>query len=475
VKILLVDDEAELRETLADALESTGHSVTQRNDGAEAAALLRAEAFDVVVTDVRLPGVDGLTLVKTARSGTSPADCILMTAFADVGDAVAALKEGAADYLTKPFDFDELLHHISRIDATRSLRRELAEARRALSVQPSSNRLVGRSPQMRQVQTRIDMIAQSEAATLITGESGTGKELVALMLHERGPRADKPFVAVNCAAFPDTLIESELFGFEKGAFTGAMKKRDGRFRAAEGGTLFLDEIAELPLPAQAKLLRVLQDGTFEPVGSDETVKVDVRVVSATHRDLREQVEKGLFREDLFYRINVLDVALPALRDRDGDLPLLIEFFLGVHSRPGAGDRPQHALSQKAFAALSAYPFPGNVRELGHAIEHARVLAGDGEIGLEHLPRAIVEHGRNAPDAIALANGELGPVAVGDDVVPLAEATREFEKRHLRRALAATGGKRLKAAAKLGISRKSLWEKLRNYEMEEMNAARSSTH
>jgi DNA-binding NtrC family response regulator len=463
VKILLVDDEEELRETLAEVLEGAGHAVTQRTDGTEAAALIGGEPFDVVLTDVRLPGTDGLSLVRAARAASPPADCIVMTAFADVKDAVAALKEGASDYLTKPFDLDELLHHISRIDGTRSLRRELAEARRALSAQPSRCRLVGRSPQMRHVQERIDMIARSDAATLVTGESGTGKELVALMLHERGPRAEKPFVAVNCAAFPDTLIEAELFGFEKGAFTGAMKKREGRFRAADGGTLFLDEIAELPLPAQAKLLRVLQDGTFEPVGSDESVKVDVRVVSATHRNLRELVEQGKFREDLFYRINVLDVVLPPLRDREGDLPLLVEHFLGTRAGEGQA-RP--TLSQKAYAALASYPYPGNVRELSHAIEHATVLAGGGEIGVEHLPRMIVEHVRESALANGAAGGKIDVVELADDVVPLAEATREFEKRHLRRALAATGGKRCNAAAKLGISRKSLWEKLRSYELEE---------
>jgi two-component system response regulator HydG/two-component system response regulator AtoC len=315
------------------------------------------------------------------------------------------------------------------------------------------------------------MIARSDAATLISGESGTGKELVALMLHERGPRAAKPFVAVNCAAFPDTLIEAELFGFERGAFTGAMKKRDGRFRAADGGTLFLDEIAELPLPAQAKLLRVLQDGTFEPIGSDEAGKVDVRVVSATHRDLREQVAKGLFREDLFYRINVLDVQLPPLRERDGDLPLLTEFFLSGHGRAdAAGNKTGPTLSRDAYAALAAYRFPGNVRELGHAIEHAAVLAGHGEIGVEHLPRAIAEGARRAAAPAGTPSNDVWDGT--DDVVPLAEAAREFEKRHLRRALAATGGKKVKAAAKLGISRKSLWEKLRSYEMEESAASRT---
>jgi two-component system response regulator AtoC len=465
VDILLIDDEPELREALADATRDAGHVVTEVGDGTAAAKLLSEKSFDLVLSDVRLPGVDGLTLLRLVRKDAPLTDFILMTAFADVGEAVAALKEGASDYLTKPFDVDELLHHLARIDGTRSMRRELTEARRALSGRITSNRLVGNSAQMTKIQSRIEMIAPSDAATLIMGESGTGKELVAHMLHDHSPRAGKPFVAVNCAAFPDTLIEAELFGFERGAFTGAVKKRDGRFRAADGGTLFLDEIAELPLPAQAKLLRVLQDGTVEPLGTDQSVKVDVRLVSATHRNLREQVAQGLFREDLFYRINVLDIQLPALRDREGDLPLLIEFFLqGFAKTDAGGNRVAPVLSGDAYAALSAYRFPGNVRELAHAIEHAVVLAGHGEITLDHLPGAIAEAAPAGMTPAAVAAGVTGTDT--GVVVPLTAATREFEKRHLRHALAATGGKRVKAAELLGISRKSLWEKLRMYDLEE---------
>ena len=471
MKVLLVDDEPELRQGLAEALEDAGHGVTQVGDGEAAAALLGGQTFDVILTDVRLPGLDGLDLIRRARREAPLTDCILMTAFADVGDAVAALKEGASDYLTKPFDLDELLHHVSRIDGTRALRRELGEARRALLASQMVTRLVGQSAQMKKVRSRIEMIAASEAPTLIAGESGTGKELVARMLHEGSPRAEKPFVAVNCAAFPDTLIEAELFGFERGAFTGAVNKREGRFRAADGGTLFLDEIAELSPPAQAKLLRVIQDGTFEPLGTDKAVEVDVRIVSATHRDLREQVARGLFREDLFYRINVLDVRLPPLRERQGDLRLLIDFFLAGHVGTGAtGKNVRPTLSREAYVALARYPFPGNVRELGHAIEHAAVLAGYGEITVEHLPEVILA---NCSTVIA---GTPAPPSDACDpaiVASLAAATREFEKEHLRRAMAATGGRKIKAAQQLGISRKSLWEKLRRYELEEAPLARAT--
>jgi two-component system response regulator AtoC len=465
--ILLIDDDPELRQTLAEVLKDAGHAVTEAGDGRKAAALLADTIFDVILSDVHLPGIDGPGLLQIVRKTSPLTDFILMTAFADVGQAVAALKDGATDYLTKPFDLDQLLHHIARIDGARSMRRELNEARRALALRPSGNRLIGHSKQMMKIQSRIEMIAPSDAATLITGESGTGKELVARLIHDRSPRAAKPFVAVNCAAFPETLIEAELFGFERGAFTGAVKKREGRFRAADGGTLFLDEIAELPLPAQAKLLRVLQDGTVEPLGTDTSVKVDVRVVSATHRNLREHVAKGLFREDLFYRINVLDVALPPLRDREGDLPLLIEFFLDAFAKTDpAGVRRASTLSADAYAALLAYGFPGNVRELDHAIEHAVVLAGPNEITLDHLPAVVAEA---APTGAPPPTPSAAPHQEATALLPLVAATREFEKGHLRRALAATGGKRVKAAELLGISRKSLWEKLRMYELEESAA------
>ncbi len=464
MNILVVDDDPELRQSLAEVLKDAGHEITVAADGRAAMAELAATTFDTVLSDVQLPGVDGLTLLRTVRQQAPLTDFILMTAHANLGDAIAALKQGAADYLTKPFDLDELLHQIGRIDSARSTRRELTEARRALALRPPVNRIIGRSAQMAKVQTRVEMIAHSDAAVLVTGETGTGKELVAQLLHARSPRAGKPFVAVNCAAFPETLIEAELFGFERGAFTGAVNKREGRFRAADGGTLFLDEIAELPLSAQAKLLRVLQDGIVEPLGTDTAVNVDVRLISATHRNLREHVAKGSFREDLYYRINVLDVTLPPLRDREGDLPLLIAFFLdGFAETDAQGVRRTPTLSSDAYAALSAYAFPGNVRELDHAIERAVVLAGRGEITLDHLPAIIAE----AAPGGRVASPRPGASSIEPEgfVMPLVAAAHQFEEAHLRRAIAATGGKRVKAAELLGISRKSLWEKMRTYDLE----------
>ena len=466
MKIVIVDDERELRSTVAEVLRDAGHQVIEAGDDSRAAqALIDQGDFDLVISDVRMPGIDGLSLFRRARTTAPSADFILMTAFGEIGQAVAALKEGAADYLTKPFDVDELLHQIARIESAHAMRRELAQARQALAQRPPRNRLVGESPQMLKLQSRIEMIAQSEAAVLVHGESGTGKELVARLLHDRGPRADKPFVAVNCGAFPETLIEAELFGFERGAFTGAMRKRDGRFKAADRGTLFLDEIAELPLPAQAKLLRVLEEGVFEPIGTNVSVKVDVRLISATHRDLRQRIAEGSFREDLFYRINVLDVALPALREREGDLPILIQFFLdGFATQDSSAGRRVPSLSGDAFAALTSYSYPGNVRELAHAIEHAVVLAGGGEITLDHLPAAIAEAG--AAHALAPPDPPTVDPATPPATLRLADAVRAFEKAHLRRVLAVAGGKRVRAAQMLGISRKTLWERLRDYDVED---------
>jgi DNA-binding NtrC family response regulator len=375
-----------------------------------------------------------------------------MTADGSVADAVTALKEGAADYLTKPFETEQLLHRLARITRSRSLAAELEEARAALAgSERSGAKVIGRSPVMLRMVERLETFATSDAPVLVTGESGTGKELVARTLHELSPRRARPFIAVNCAAFPETLLEAELFGHERGAFTGAVKRRDGRFRAAHGGTLFLDEIAEIPLPAQAKLLRVLQEGIIEPLGTNQSAQVDVRIVSATHRNLRDRIATGQFREDLFFRLNVLDLPIPPLRARRGDLPVLVEHFLKKLAPGGATP----TLTARAWAALSEYPFPGNVRELEHALQHAVVLARGGELDLRHLPTEIGGATAGAASALAPAAGKPA-----GGVRPLHEAEREFEREYLARALAATGGRKAEAAALLGISRKNLWEKLK---------------
>src|SRR5690349_21483113 len=390
--VLLVDDEPDIELLTGEALRDAGHRVVAVKDGAEALELVRARAFDLMICDIRLPRLDGLSLFRQTRQQSPDTAVILMTAFAAVQDAVAAVKEGAHDYLTKPFEIDEITVRVKRIAEHRALLRELDLARAELAKDGASEVIIGRSVQMLRLLDRVNTIAPSHAPVLLQGESGTGKELVARALHERGARRGKAFVAVNCAAFPETLLEAELFGHERGAFTGAVKKRDGRFRAAHGGTLLLDEVAEMSMPAQAKLLRVLQEGTIEPLGTNESVRVDVRVISATHRNLKERISEGLFREDLYYRLNVLNIDIPPLRDRKGDLPLLVQYFLRKFSRAG---KPTPVLQPGAWSALSEFAFPGNVRQLGHAIEHAVVLAGDGPIDVHHLPKDIAQVGEAA--------------------------------------------------------------------------------
>ena len=373
LKVLVVEDEQDLCEMIAETLSDEGYDVTCAKDGAEAMAAASATPFDLVLADMRLPKVDGLTLFRRLREERPDTDVIVMTGNAAVADAVAVLKEGAFDYLTKPINLDELGVQLQRLATYRSLRRDVAAARTELREPVSSrDQLVGHSPGMLRLVKRIETIAQSDAAVVITGESGTGKELVARALHEGSGRRSKPFIAVNCAAFPDTLIEAELFGYERGAFTDANTRRDGRFKAAHGGTLFLDEVAELSQTAQAKLLRVLQEGTIEPLGSNETVKVDVRIVSATHRDLRARIAAGLFREDLYYRINTLDIEIPPLRSRGGDLPLLVQHFIKRFSNPAAPDRRHHLAGLERAVDV----FVSGQRARADAHDPARGAAGE---------------------------------------------------------------------------------------------------
>jgi DNA-binding NtrC family response regulator len=390
-----------------------------------------------------------------------------MTAFATVPDAVASLREGAYDYVTKPFDAEEFtLRVIGHIAEHRALKNELEEARKLVASRDAGSPIIGATPAMVQLIERTNTVAQSDAPVLIRGESGTGKELIAHTLHARGPRKNAPFVAVNCAAFPEALIEAELFGHERGAFSGALRKREGRFKAADGGTLLLDEIAELPLPSQAKLLRVLEEGVIEPLGTTTAVPVNVRIISATNRDLKDLIAQGKFREDLYFRINVVDLVVPPLRERRADMPLLLAHFLR-RFYPG---RVPPGISPRAWAALMEYPFPGNVRELAHAIERAVVLAHGSEIDLEHLPTDI---------GGAFPPSSERPLESNEDSLrPLAVAQREFEKAYLLRALRIAKGSRGQAAELLGISRKNLWEKLKLHAVTESDVeelSRSREH
>jgi DNA-binding NtrC family response regulator len=457
LRVLLVEDDPDVRVMVARGLANAGHTVTPVADGAVALERLAATVFDVVVCDIRLPRIDGMTVFREARRAAPGTDVVLMTSYAAVGEAVAALKEGANDYLTKPFDVEELVVRLAAISKTRALERELEEARRRLAGATDAD-IVGASPAIARVLDRLATVAASDAPVVISGESGTGKELLARRLHSRSSRAAGPFVAVNCAAFPETLLDAELFGYERGAFTGATRRRDGRFKAADRGTLFLDELAELPLSAQAKLLRVVQDGFVEPLGTNARVRVDARLVSATNRDLKKAIAEGRFREDLYYRLHAIGLHLPPLRERPGDLPLLVSHFLTVYAP--AGERPPN-ISLRAWQALAAYPFPGNVRELAHAIQHAVILARGGPVHLEHLPDDI------ARVASAMKNES-------QSVAPLALVLRQTEREHLLRAVAIAGGKRSRAAELLGISRKNLWEKLRAHGLSDSDLDESAS-
>jgi DNA-binding NtrC family response regulator len=447
LRILLVDDEPDLHLASAEMLRDAGHEVHIAGDGEQAAAIMASLTIDVLLTDVRLPKLDGLSLFRLTRQQSPTTIVILVTAYAEVHEAIAAVREGAQDYLRKPVASADIGRCIERIAAQVSIQRELVKVRVQLARLSSSERIVGRSTVMCRLMDRLNTIACSDAPVLLLGETGTGKELVARALHDRSPRRSGPFVAVNCASFPDSLLEAELFGHERGAFTGAISRRGGRFQAAHGGTLLLDEVGDMSTAAQVKLLRVLEEHTVEPLGTNTAIPVDVRVISATHRDLPQMTRDGLFRQDLYYRLNVLSIDVPPLREREGDLPLLAQYFLNRFHRHGSTPA---RISPAAWSALSAFDFPGNVRQLGHAIEHATVMAMDGEIEPRHLPVEIT--------------AEAG-AAIGAPPPPqtLHAAKQEFELQYLRHVLAQNDGKRAEASKVLGISRKNLWEKLRNHD------------
>ncbi|GMV40631.1 MAG: hypothetical protein AMXMBFR64_23470 [Myxococcales bacterium] len=435
-QVLLLESDLAACRAVAAILVDAGWKVTRAASHGHALELAQKAPFDLVVTD-------DLDLVRAARGlGSAP---VALAHRDEESEAVAAIDAGAVGCVPCPVDATELLSLVRAVEESRALDLEF---NRALGQIPEAGAcLTGRSHAIQQLRERVRTIAASDAPVLITGESGTGKELVARGLHDQSARRKGPFVAVNCAAFPETLLEAELFGHERGAFTGAVGRRAGRFKAADGGTLFLDEIAEIPLTAQVKLLRVLQDHVVEPLGSDASVHVDVRIVSATHRDLKERIAAGSFRADLYYRLNVLDVCIPPLRERMDDLPLLIASLVRRFLRPG---QTSLHITHRAWSALRAYRFPGNVRELEHALQHAVVLSGGRVLDLHHLPSDMVAQGEGVP---------------ADALRPLADFLREQERAYLGRVLRHVDGHRTRAAEILGISRKNLWEKLRQYRMD----------
>ncbi|WP_294255838.1 sigma-54 dependent transcriptional regulator [uncultured Comamonas sp.] len=448
-RILIVDDDVAFRGSLAETLGDLGHSVLE-SEGIEGALhRLRTEVVDAVIVDLRMPGEDGLSFLRRAAA-ISRVPCIMLTAYASGGNTIEAMRLGAFDHLTKPVARASLVQTLER--ALRQRAPSTLQARGTAEpddtdVHTDGSELISSSEAMRQVFKRIGLAADSDATVLILGETGTGKELVARALHRNSARASRPFVAVNCAAIPAELMESELFGHVKGAFTGAVNERMGRFREADGGTLFLDEIGDMPLSTQAKILRVLQEREVTPVGGNRVHSVNVRVVAATHQDLPTAVKQGRFREDLWYRLQVIPLWLPPLRERLGDVVLLAEHFLRLQ----AGGSPKR-LSDAAVRLLLAHPWPGNVRELRNAMERAALLSHGPVIEVEHI-------GLQIPDA------PVTPVLEIDWNGPLDHAVARVEREMISRSLAATAGNRAEAARRLGLSRQQLYRKLAEYRLD----------
>jgi len=443
-RVLVVDDEASMRQFLAICLRREGHEVATAESAAAALQLLASAPADIVVTDLRMPGpLDGLGLLREVKARSLATEVILVTAFATADTALAAMKQGAYDYLIKPFKVDEINAVIGRALEKRALVAENAALRDQVAGRVRMAQLLGKSKAMQNVFELIGKIHSVRTNVLITGESGTGKELVARALHTEGNRAHGRFVAVNCGAIPDELMESELFGHAKGSFTGAIADRSGLFREADGGTLFLDEIGELSLGLQVKLLRALQEKKIKPVGASLEQDVDARVVAATNRELEEEVARGGFRQDLYYRLNVIEVRIPPLRQRREDIPLLVEHFVRRHGKDAG--RPGLSVSPAALKRLEEYDFPGNVRELENLIERAAALSPSDEIGVDDLPRLRATGARAAEAQFELP----------DDGVDLDRLVADYERAWVDKALARAGGVRKRAAGLLGISFRSM--------------------
>ena len=440
-RVLVADDEASARMGLATLLRDAGFEVEEAEDGERALESLKASAPDVLVTDLHMPGLDGIQLLERAREAIPELIVVLVTAFADVDTAVRAMQLGAEHYLTKPVQFDELLVVIDRALERRHLLHEATELRSRLKDRLSFDNIIGSSPAMQEVFDVIEQVAKTKASVLITGESGTGKELVAQAIHQNSPRAKAPFVKLHCAALAETLLESELFGHEKGAFTGAVGRREGRFKQADGGTLFLDEIGEISPAIQVKLLRFLQERTFERVGGNETVKVDVRIITATNRDLNVEAAAGKFREDLFYRLNVVNIEMPPLRARPSDLLPLATFFL--HRFAKENGKRIDGFADDAVERIGAYRWPGNVRELENVMERAVVLCEGSKLTAKHLPAGV---GASSRSTVRVPGSTMD----------------EIERNAILATLEACGGRTTQAAQMLDISVRKIQYKLHEY-------------
>jgi DNA-binding NtrC family response regulator len=443
-RILIVDDEANARAALSEILREEGYATEVAADGFKALGKIEEFSPDVVLTDLKMPGLDGIGLMQKARELTKHATFVVMTAFGTIPNAVEALQKGAYQYLTKPLDFPQLALVVERALERSRLISENARLKDKLRDKNPSGEIVATDPKMLEALRLAEQVATSKATVLVVGETGTGKELVAELIHRESPRKNRPLVRLNCAALSESLLESELFGHERGAFTGAVGKREGRFEQANGGTLFLDEVSEIPMPIQVKLLRVLQERTFERVGGNESIQVDVRIVSASNRDLLQRVKDGQFREDLYYRLNVVTIQIPPLRDRQSDIAPLASFFLARYADEN-GKRVE-GMTDEVLTALCAHTWPGNVRELENVIERAVVLCDAPKLELRHLPSTLTPRGATADEPPRIPGATI----------------QELERYAILKTLEACRGSTSRAAAVLGISPRKIQYKLREY-------------
>lgn len=448
-RVLIIEDEPTMRLGMSHFLSSSGYVVKTCEDGAEGLNEIEKGFFDLIITDLKLPKYDGLAILNHAKKISPETGVVIITAYAEVKTAVQAIKDGAFDYIAKPFSNEELFITIERFLKFRNLEMELNRLRESVGENVGFKNIIGISPSIKDVFDRIASVAGTDVPVLIQGESGTGKELVANAVHELSRRNNMPFVKINCAAIPESLFESELFGHEKGAFTGATETRKGKFEFANGGTIFFDEIGDIPISLQPKLLRVVEDHLITRLGGNSLIRVDVRSIYATSKNLKDSIAVGVFREDLFYRINVVPITIPPLRERKEDIPYLLDHFLKYFKEKF--NKADLSISQLAYNALLSYNYPGNVRELKHAIERAVVLSKNGVIDIKHLPDEI--------------SGRIDNVPCIKEDLPLEAGIKCFEKKVIIKALNETGGKKIEAAKRLGISRKVLWKKLKEYGIE----------
>ncbi|MCP5461582.1 MAG: sigma-54-dependent Fis family transcriptional regulator [bacterium] len=443
-RVLIVDDEHSIVTTLRDDLTHAGYAVDTAQTIQHAENLLTSNDYFCVITDIRLPDGNGLAFMERAKASSPCINTVVITGYGSIESAVSAMKHGAFDFVLKPFYNEEIINILDKLSEIDSLKQENTLLRRQIHTHSSLKKIIGKSKKMQDVLSLISTVSLSDASILITGESGTGKEIAAGAIHELSPRSSRAFIKMNCAVFTPSLLEDELFGHEKGAFTGAVNRKAGRFELANGGSIFLDDIDDMDLNTQVKLLRVLQEREFERVGGTNTIKVDVRIIASSKTDLRTLVEKGAFREDLFYRLNVVSVKLPPLRERKEDIPLLIDHFVQMYAK-----NKRVVFDNNALDTLIEYEWPGNIRELENTIEGVLAVAGVADV----LSPALL------PDAICHAHGGK-PVAEPHETEELSEYVRECERVHICRILNNVNGSKTEAARILGISRKSLWQKIK---------------